>query len=127
MLRRCVHRLPAPNYNLLKRLVDHLVLVTKHGVKNLMHAVNLAIVFSMSFLPNSSSTQSVSNDLGAMQTMLKTMINAHDQIFMELPEEDVDGPLPSQLPPLSTDHFFGLDEGRLPPPQLNIESSLKDR
>lgn len=122
MLRRCVHRLPAPNYNLLKRLVDHLVLVTKHGVKNLMHAVNLAIVFSMSFLPNSSSTQSVSNDLGAMQTMLKTMINAHDQIFMELPEEDVDGPLPSQLPPLSTDHFFGLDEGRLPPPQLNIES-----
>lgn len=122
MLRRCVHRLPAPNYNLLKRLVEHLALVTEHGVKNLMHAVNLAIVFSMSFLPNSSSTQSVSNDLGAMQTMLKTMINSHEQIFTELQEDDVDGPLPSQLPPLSTDHFFDLDESRLQPPQLNIES-----
>lgn len=98
MLRRCVHRLPPPNYNLLKRLVDHLVLVTEHGKTNLMHAVNLAIVFSMSFLPNSSSATSVSNDLGAMQTMLKTMMLSRDSIFAEVQDDDADGPLPSQLP-----------------------------
>lgn len=120
MLRRCVHRLPPPNYNLLKRLVDHLVLVTEHGKSNLMHAVNLAIVFSMSFLPNSSSTTSVSNDLGAMQTMLKTMILAHDKIFLDVQEDDADGPLPSQLPTLPSNHHLG--EKLLQPPQIMVGS-----
>lgn len=123
MLRRCVHRLPAPNYNLLKRLVDHLVLVTEHGSANLMHAVNLAIVFSMSFLPNSSSATSVSNDLGAMQTMLKTMILARDRIFAHAQESDADGPLPSQLPSMPSSHHLG-DKRLRPPqaPQITIES-----
>lgn len=122
MLRRCVHRLPAPNYNLLKRLMDHLVLVTEHGKSNLMHAVNLAIVFSMSFLPNSSSATSVSNDLGAMQTMLKTMMLSHDRIFSDVQEDDADGPLPSQLPQIPVS-LIG-DKPLQPPraPQIMIGS-----
>lgn len=119
MMRRCVHRLPPPNYNLLKRLVEHLVLVTKHGDTNLMHAVNLAIVFSMSFLPNSSSTSSVSNDLGAMQTMLKTMILNDEQIFSAAHEDDAEGPLPSQL---QSDIYVPENTNGLQPPQLQVES-----
>lgn len=112
LLRRCIHRLPTFNYNLLKRLIDHLVLVAQHGKANLMHAVNLAIVFSMSFLPPQSSVSSVSSDLGAMQTMLKTMILSRDDLFTEVQQDDSDGPLPSQLPILQTGiHHLGLPPG----------------
>lgn len=108
LLRRCVHRLPPLNYNLLKRVIDHLVLVTKHGKTNLMHAVNLAIVFSMSFLPAQSSASSVSSDLGAMQTMLKGMILERDELFNGIQDDDIDGPLPSQLPIMASSHHLGL-------------------
>ena len=78
----CVNKLPPSNYHLLKRLIQHLVKVTEHGELNRMHAVNLAIVFSMSFLPSSSATTSVSNDLGAMQNVLKAMIMHYNEIFV---------------------------------------------
>lgn len=130
LLRRCVHRLPPFNYNLLKRVIYHLVKVTEHGSTNLMHSVNLAIVFSMSFLPPSSSTTSVSNDLSAMQTMLKTLILAHPKIFSDIQDNDSEGPLPSQLPILLSSHHLGvrptpLSEQLQPPqpPQMMIEST----
>lgn len=87
-LKECVQKLPAPNYNLLKRVSDHLVRVTDKGDINRMHAVNLAIVFSMSFLPSSSATSSVSSDLGAMQNILKALITKHGQIFGDEPIEE---------------------------------------
>lgn len=121
LLRRCIHRLPDVNYNLLKRLVNHLVLVTEHGKSNLMHAVNLAIVFSMSFLPANSSATSVSSDLGAMQTLLKTMIQLRDELFSDKREDDSDAPLPSQLPMVVPAHHLGVTPGEglqpLEPPQ----------
>lgn len=85
-----VYKLPEWNYNLLKRLMQHLSKVTEYGDKNRMHAVNLAIVFSMSFLPPSSASASVSNDLGAMQNILKMMILNYNKVFgeEEIDEED---------------------------------------
>lgn len=97
-LRRCVKQLPAFNYNLLKRLVEHLSLVTAHGDHNKMHAVNLAIVFSMSLIPPCSSLTLMNADLGSMQTILKTMIIAHDSIFgdSESDDESIGTPLQSE-------------------------------
>lgn len=86
-LRSCVVKLPPANYNLLKRLVEHLFKVTEHGDENKMHAVNLAIVFSMSLLPSSSSTAMMNSELGSMQTILKTMILSHDKIFGDYVED----------------------------------------
>lgn len=111
LLRRCIHRLPEVNYNLLKRIVNHLVLVTEHGKSNLMHAVNLAIVFSMSFLPVNSSPTSVSSDLGAMQALLKTMIQSRDDLFSEKREDDSEALLPSQLPVVVPAHHLGVTPG----------------
>lgn len=88
-LHQCVEKLPVPNYNLLKRLVEHLHSVTVHGDYNKMHAVNLAIVFSMSLLPSSSSTALMNTELGSMQTILKVMITSHDRIFGEDVLDDV--------------------------------------
>ncbi|CAN6642755.1 hypothetical protein TRVA0_019S01640 [Trichomonascus vanleenenianus] len=105
-LRECVKKLPRANLNLLKRLIEHLVLVTINGEKNRMHAVNLAIVFSMSFLPMGSAASSVSSDLGAMQNILKAMIVYYNQIFCGEPFESPDQQPPSpplQPPPRSAE------------------------
>ncbi|KAK9453924.1 hypothetical protein V1511DRAFT_461621 [Dipodascopsis uninucleata] len=79
---RVVRKLPINNYYLLKRIVTHLALISKHGDVNKMHAVNLAIVFSMSLLPNGNPFAATS-DLGAIQTVLRAMISYPDRIFRE--------------------------------------------
>lgn len=82
-LRAAADRMPEPNLNLLRRLVQHLSLVTTHGEQNRMHAVNLAIVFSMSLLPPNASSN-VSTDLSSMQTVLKLLIIHCDGVFGSL-------------------------------------------
>ncbi|KAK9451389.1 uncharacterized protein V1518DRAFT_8378 [Limtongia smithiae] len=77
-----VKRLPMYNYFLLKRLIDHLAVVSKYGDVNKMHAVNLAIVFSMCMLP-STNTVSMSSEFGLIQAMLRTMISFPDLIFVK--------------------------------------------
>ncbi|KAK9367480.1 hypothetical protein V1509DRAFT_626777 [Lipomyces kononenkoae] len=79
---RMVENLPSYNYFLLKRIIEHLAIISSHGDINKMHAVNLAIVFSMSLLP-SNNPFSMSSDLGSIQTMLRTMIMYSSQIFTE--------------------------------------------
>ncbi|KAJ8101998.1 hypothetical protein POJ06DRAFT_74971 [Lipomyces tetrasporus] len=75
-----VELLPRNNYYLLKRIIEHLAIISSHGDINKMHAVNLAIVFSMSLLPGNNPF-SMSSDLGSIQTMLRTMITYASQIF----------------------------------------------
>ncbi|KAK9484975.1 hypothetical protein V1527DRAFT_441962 [Lipomyces starkeyi] len=75
-----VESLPPYNYYLLKRIIEHLAKISSHGNINKMHAVNLAIVFSMSLLPGTNPF-SMSSDLGSIQTMLRTMITYSGQIF----------------------------------------------
>lgn len=79
-LRAAADRMPTPNFNLMRRLVQHLALVTTHGEENRMHAVNLAIVFSMSLLPPNASSN-VSTDLSSMQTVLKLLILHCEGVF----------------------------------------------
>ncbi|KAK9471773.1 uncharacterized protein V1510DRAFT_437042 [Dipodascopsis tothii] len=82
LLRRTVRRLPLVNYSLLRRLMEHLATIARHGELNKMHSVNLAIVFSMSFLLTGSDSLSMTSDLGAMQTLLKIMIANPERIFV---------------------------------------------
>ncbi|KAK9469880.1 hypothetical protein V1512DRAFT_245311 [Lipomyces arxii] len=116
-----VQKLPPSNYYLLKRIIGHLSLIAEHGDVNKMHAVNLAIVFSMSLLP-AGSTLSMSSDLGALQTMLRTMITNQEQIF-------VSGFLPGtpsrQALSISTTQSFDLTDldSSLPSPVPSAHSS----
>ncbi|ANB14518.1 Bem2p [Sugiyamaella lignohabitans] len=75
-LRVSIRKLPAPNYNLLRRLLRHLGQVAEHEANNKMKTPNLAIVFSMSFLPASAVDQ-----MKAMQNVLNTMIIHHERLF----------------------------------------------
>jgi hypothetical protein len=45
-IRNLIWQLPSPSFNLLKRLSEHLYLVSEHELENQMHAANLAIVFA---------------------------------------------------------------------------------
>lgn len=82
-LRNLIPQLPLSNYHLLKRLFEHLNKVIQHSEKNRMDAVNLAIVFSMSFLNNDSLGASMGSDLGALQSILQFLIKTPGSVFTE--------------------------------------------
>lgn len=91
-LKHLINLLPPVNYNLLKRLIQHLGLVAEHEQHNKMKPLSLSIVFSMSFYPSSDNGRSmVPENMGAMQNVVNTMIINHDKIFDDSDESDDEG------------------------------------
>lgn len=87
-LKTLVRQLPVHNYHLLKRLFEHLNKVIQHSENNRMDAVNLAIVFSMSFINNDNIGASMGTDLGALQTILQLLIKNPESVFSEQFNDD---------------------------------------
>lgn len=75
-LRKVIQQLPAPNYAVLRRLMRHLAKVVEHEELNRMSVPNLAIVFSMNFLPPTEV-----DGMKAMQSIVKTMIQNERELF----------------------------------------------
>jgi hypothetical protein len=86
-LKILVRHLPVHNYHVLKRLFNHLHKVVQHSEHNRMDAVNLAIVFSMSFINNDNLGSSMGSDLGALQGILQCLIKDPDAVFTEQEDE----------------------------------------
>lgn len=78
-----------------------------------MHAVNLAIVFSMCMLPNSNPL-GMTSEFGLIQSMLKTMITRSDRIF-------VTEIFPGVIVP-----FKNNDEGEITSEQERINGMVKN-
>ncbi|KAJ2745254.1 hypothetical protein GGI20_002322 [Coemansia sp. BCRC 34301] len=79
-----VHALPAPNYTVLKRLVEHLERVTDYEEVNHMYGTNLALVFGPSLLrppPGSSSFALAMSNLGHAQSVIKNLILQYHWLF----------------------------------------------
>lgn len=76
MLKACIDKLPTANYHLLKRLMNHLALVAENECNNKMKTPNLAIVFSMSFLP-----AGAVDHMRPIQNVVNTMIVNHEKLF----------------------------------------------
>ncbi len=87
-MKSLVRQLPVHNYHLLKRLFEHLNKVIQHSENNRMDAVNLAIVFSMSFINNDNIGASMGTDLGALQTILQSLIKNPEAVFNEQYNDD---------------------------------------
>ncbi|CCH41556.1 GTPase-activating protein [Wickerhamomyces ciferrii] len=87
-LKILVRQLPIHNYHLLKRLFEHLNRVIQHSENNRMDATNLAIVFAMSFINNDNIGASMGTDLGALQTILQSLIKNPDAVFGEQFNDD---------------------------------------
>lgn len=49
-IKALIHQLPLPNYYLLRRLIEHMEMITDYEETNHMYASNLAIVFGPNLL-----------------------------------------------------------------------------
>ncbi|KAF9428839.1 hypothetical protein BGZ94_000846, partial [Podila epigama] len=80
-----IRTLPAPNYILLKRIIEHLERVTDYEEVNHMYATNLAIVFGPTLLrPGGSSATSFAKsmkNLGHQQSIVRNMILQYHWLF----------------------------------------------
>lgn len=74
--RKVLQQLPQPNYETLKRIARHLQIVVAHSDENKMGIQNIAIVFSVNFLPPVAMA-----DLGAMQHLVTSLVQDYDYIF----------------------------------------------
>jgi len=80
-----IRSLPAPNYILLKRVIEHLERVTDYEEINHMYATNLAIVFGPTLLrPGGTSANSFATsmkNLGHQQNIVRNMILQYHWLF----------------------------------------------
>ncbi|KAF5354352.1 hypothetical protein D9758_010729 [Tetrapyrgos nigripes] len=100
-LRKLVHRLPQANFDVLKRIMEHLDTVTDFEEHNQMTAEGLSIVWSPNLLraPQNDFFMALSN-MPHSHKLVKTMITHFHVIFDESdpeaeadPEEDLDTPI----------------------------------
>ncbi|KAF9206354.1 hypothetical protein BGZ49_002599 [Haplosporangium sp. Z 27] len=86
-----IRTLPAPNYLLLKRIIEHLERVTDFEEINHMYATNLAIVFGPTLLrPGGSSADSFATsmkNLGHQQNIVRNLILQYHWLF-DVEEEE---------------------------------------
>ncbi|ORY84764.1 hypothetical protein BCR37DRAFT_412452 [Protomyces lactucae-debilis] len=89
-LRDLIYKLPAPNFALLRRLLEHLQKITDYESTNHMYAHNLAIVFGPNVLqpvPSAMSFANSMNDLGKVQTVMRNLILQYHDVFGAADEE----------------------------------------
>ncbi|RIA95407.1 hypothetical protein C1645_802989 [Glomus cerebriforme] len=82
-----LYKLPIPNYELLKRLIEHLERVTDFEEINHMYANNLAIVFGPNLLKTRDFARSMSN-LGHHNSIVRSLILQYHWFFNIEEEEE---------------------------------------
>ncbi|KAK9765230.1 hypothetical protein K7432_006608 [Basidiobolus ranarum] len=96
-----VHALPPPHYMLLKRLVEHLEMITDYEDVNHMYASNLAIVFGPTILrppPGPASFATSMANLGQHQSIVRNLILQYHWIFDVEADVEADAEEGSELP-----------------------------
>lgn len=92
-LKELVHRLPVPNFSMLKRLIEHLEKVTDYEACNHMYAHNLAIIFGPNILqptPSNISLAASMSDLGKIQTVIRNIVLQCHWVFSTEDAIDID-------------------------------------
>lgn len=79
-LRKAITSLPSENYNTLKAVVDHLVVVASHQDTNLMNVRNLAMVFAPTLAREESGDREVT-DMQARNEAMQMLITDHNTVF----------------------------------------------
>ncbi|KAG2184658.1 hypothetical protein INT43_000571 [Umbelopsis isabellina] len=83
-IKRVTKQLPPNNYNLLKRVIEHFVVVTDYESSNHMYATNLAIVFGPTLLrpaPGPVSFATTMANIGHQQNIVKNLITHYHFVF----------------------------------------------
>lgn len=79
-LRKAIMSLPSENYNTLKAVVDHLVIVASHQDINLMNVRNLAMVFAPTLAREESGEREVT-DMQARNEAMQMLITENQTVF----------------------------------------------
>ncbi|OBZ89450.1 GTPase-activating protein BEM2/IPL2 [Choanephora cucurbitarum] len=83
-LKLIIKKLPQANYTLLKRIVEHFVIVTDYEATNHMYATNLAIVFGPTLLqptPSPIAFATTMSNIAHHQTIVKYLILNYHYLF----------------------------------------------
>ncbi|KAI7899698.1 uncharacterized protein BX663DRAFT_563650 [Cokeromyces recurvatus] len=91
LLKKVLKKLPHCNYVLLKRIIEHFVIVTDFEATNHMYATNLAIVFGPTLLqpaPGPASFATTMSNLGHHQNIVKYFILNYHYLF-DIESEEV--------------------------------------
>ncbi|KAI8332157.1 hypothetical protein EDC96DRAFT_470456 [Choanephora cucurbitarum] len=83
-LKLIIKKLPQANYTLLKRIVEHFVIVTDYEATNHMYATNLAIVFGPTLLqptPSPIAFATTMSNIAHHQTIVKYLILNYHHLF----------------------------------------------
>ncbi|KAI7888007.1 uncharacterized protein EV154DRAFT_518939 [Mucor mucedo] len=84
LIKKVIKKLPESNYILLKRIIEHFVIVTDFEATNHMYATNLAIVFGPTLLqptPGPASFATTMSNLGHHQNIVKYLILNYHYLF----------------------------------------------
>ncbi|UZJ57222.1 hypothetical protein CBS101457_006542 [Exobasidium rhododendri] len=90
-IRDLVWDFPAPHFNLLKRISQHLSLICEEGEYNLMAPHNIGLVFGTSLLnppPGPSSVAESFGNIGKAAHIVKIILTMHDWLFEPEPEPE---------------------------------------
>ncbi|KAM3586830.1 hypothetical protein VKS41_001886 [Umbelopsis sp. WA50703] len=98
-IKRITKQLPPNNYHLLKRVIEHFVVVTDYEASNHMYATNLAIVFGPTLLrpvPGPISFATTMANIGHQQNIVKNLITHYHFVF-DVENEDCERePVPAE-------------------------------
>ncbi|KAG2230435.1 hypothetical protein INT48_009181, partial [Thamnidium elegans] len=92
LIKKVIKKLPHSNYVLLKKIIEHFVIVTDFEATNHMYATNLAIVFGPTLLqpiPGPASFATTMSNLGHHQNIVKYLILNYHYIF-DIESEEVE-------------------------------------
>lgn len=78
LLRSVLKKLPGPNYHVLERISQHLKMIVDHSAMNKMNVQNIAIVFSVNFLPPVAMSQ-----MGGMQQLVSALVLQQSDVFAD--------------------------------------------
>ncbi|KAM5537859.1 hypothetical protein V8D89_008335 [Ganoderma adspersum] len=139
-VRDIVHALPAANFDILKRIIEHLEKVTDYEDSNQMTAESLSTVFAPNLLRSTNSdVGNFFSNMAACHRVTKILISHFHSIFdsdtereqeaeveVEEPEEmELEEPIPEEDEEDDEELFREADMPKLPsePPVLNINLS----
>ncbi|CAH2301134.1 rho GTPase-activating 10 isoform X1 [Pelobates cultripes] len=94
-----IYKLPEKNREMLDILIKHLATVSRHAKQNLMTVANLGVVFGPTLMRPQEETVAAIMDLKFQNIVVEILIENHEKIFTNPPDDSLSEPSMSISPP----------------------------
>uniref|UniRef100_A0A8C5LMV8 Rho GTPase-activating protein 10 n=1 Tax=Leptobrachium leishanense TaxID=445787 RepID=A0A8C5LMV8_9ANUR len=96
-----IYKLPEKNREMLDVLIKHLDTVSRHAKQNLMTIANLGVVFGPTLMRPQEETVAAIMDLKFQNIVVEILIENHEKIFSNPPDESMSEPVSMSISPPS--------------------------